>query len=195
MTSDAASEAMLAEMGACAHRLGMAFGREAERAEGWARRLELFELFDRCFYGVRVAIALKLRLRRAAVTELRAARPETREAERERPETEPLETEPRERLDADREREGERASLPLLIKTLKGVAADAAARPRPPPAELTALTALLSRTPSPAGPAARPASGALRSRLAGAAALPMTTPPPRAGPLVRGLAATGPPRR
>jgi len=86
----------------------------------------------------------------------------------------------RERLDGDRDREGERASLPLLMKTLRGVAADAAALPGPAPAK-------------------RPAP--LRLRLSGAAVL--TMPPPRAGPVSnafatqapRPRAATGPPGR
>lgn len=55
---------MLPEMSACAYRLGMAFGQAAEPAEDDGRRLEMFQLFDRCFFAVRVATALQLRLRR-----------------------------------------------------------------------------------------------------------------------------------
>jgi hypothetical protein len=207
-SADLTTETMLAEMAAVAHRLGMAFAREAEREADWKRKAELFGLFDRCFFGVRVAIALKLRLRQAAraapvgVSVLNEAReaddfhqrgdpPET-----ERPDTaEPV----RERLDADRDREGDRASLPMLMKTLRGVAADAAALPGPAPAELPALTALLARATGTGGPATR--APPLRSRLSGAAVL--TMPPPRAGPVasafaiqaLRPRAATGPPGR
>ena len=56
---------MLSELSQCAYRLGLAFGHEAERAEDTARKLEYFRLFDRCFFAVRVATALELRLRRA----------------------------------------------------------------------------------------------------------------------------------
>lgn len=210
MTLDLVSETMLTEMSACAYRLGMAFAREAEREADWTRKAELLGLFDRCFFGVRVALALKLRLLQAARATPGAAhqRGETREAddfhergdppETERPDVgEPL----RERLDADRDREGERASLPLLMKTLRGVTTDAAALPGPAPAELPALTALLARATGARGQAIRPAP--LRTRLSGAAALPISTAPPRAGPAANAFAtqtlrprtATGPPRR
>jgi hypothetical protein len=206
--ADPTTETMLAEMAAVAHRLGMAFGREAEREADWKRKAELFGLFDRCFFGVRVAIAPKLRLRQAAraapvgVSVLSEAREADDFHERgDPPETErPDAAEPvRERLDADRDREGDRASLPLLMRTLRGVAADAAALPGPAPADLPALTALLTRATGTGGPAKRPAP--LRSRLSGAAVL--TMPPPRAGPVAGAFAtqalrprtATGPPRR
>ena len=55
---------MLAEMSACAYRLGMSFGRQAEAAQETSRKLEMFRLFERCFFAVRVATALQLRLRR-----------------------------------------------------------------------------------------------------------------------------------
>ena len=57
--------AKLSELSACAYRLSLAFGREAEGAEDAARKLEYFRLFDRCFFAVRVATALELRLWRA----------------------------------------------------------------------------------------------------------------------------------
>jgi hypothetical protein len=202
MSAALAPEAMLAEMCACAHRLGMAFGREAEAAQDRAERMALFDLFDRCFFSVRVGVALQLRLRRE-----RGLRPtrgpadayiETpaveREAERlrEPPERDEPADRP-ERLDErDRDRETERASLPILLKTLRGVAAEAAARPGPRPAELPSLTALLERfggeasppanTP-PTPPAPRPAAS-LRERLARSGAAAILAPP-----------ATGPPRR
>lgn len=190
---------MLAEMGAVAHRLGMAFGREAERETDWARKRALFDLFDRCFFGVRVAISLRLRLVRTAGA-APGAQP-SREAERERADPPETERPGRVRPDADREREGEPASLPLLLKTLQSVAADAAALPGPPPAALQSLTALLARATR--EPAIRPAPQALRTRFAGASALAMVIPPPRAGPAAHGFAAhglrpraaTGPPGR
>ena len=192
--------AMLAEMGAVAHRLGMAFGREAERETDWARKRELFDLFDRCFFGVRVAISLRLRLVRTAgaAPGAQPSRDEAREAERERADPPETERPGRVRPDADREREGERASLPLLLKTLQGVAVDAAALPGPPPAALQSLTTLLARATG--DPAIRPAPGALRTRFAGASALAMAIPPPRAAAHsfaahgLRPRAATGPPR-
>ena len=187
-----ADRLMLSEMSACAHRLGMAFGREAERGQDWDRRLEYFKLFDRCFFAVRVAIALKLRLGRDLSV---AERAQDERAERERPDS------LREAPDRDRERdrEVEPASLPLLLRTLEGIAADAAALPGPEPADLPTLRELLARvksTPAAAPRAAR-TGASLRTRLAGSAtAAVMTAPaPPRP---VGGLAlrrATGPPPR
>ena len=196
--------AMLAEMGACAYRLGMAFGTEAERAQTTADSLQYFHLFDRCFFAVRVGIALELRLKREAG---RGADSKDREdaAERDPPEderAEPLELERPERLqytERDREREAEGASLPLLLRTLENVAADAAALPGPPPAALPTLQDLLARFSS--HPVAAPGSGSqpLRARLTGSAGRPtaaqtLTFSPlaPRDGPHLRG--ATGPPR-
>jgi hypothetical protein len=186
--------AMLADMGACAYRLGMAFGTEAERAQTAADRLQYFQLFDRCFFAVRVGIALELRVKREAG---RAGASLDRNdladrAERDPPEderAEPLELErpePLEYTERDREREAEGASLPLLLRTLKGVAADAAALPGPPPTALPTLQDLLARfspdavaTPTskilPQGPWARPqadpttGSARLRGRWLGAA--------------------------
>lgn len=136
---------MLAQMSACAYRLGMAFADEAERTEDRGERLELFGLFDRCFFAVRVATALQLRLRREAA---RAPEDETTSdaPERERPERAERD---RERLDTDRDRETERASVPLFLNTLRGVAADAAALPRGRPAELPTLQDLLATATAP----------------------------------------------
>src|SRR5258707_2047323 len=99
---------MLSELSECAYRLGVAFGHEAEGAEDWARKLEYFRLFDRCFFAVRVATALELRLRRTAAGEAfverddvgdRADPPEDERADSgTNPERERLE-------DADRDRE------------------------------------------------------------------------------------------
>src|SRR5262245_12101837 len=85
---------MLTAMSACAYRLGMAFGREAESAEDHARKVELLGLFERCFFSVRVATALRLRLgREPAAAEARAT---ASAAQREHLETERLETDPSE---------------------------------------------------------------------------------------------------
>ena len=155
---------MLAEMGACACRLGMAFGAEAERALTTSDRLRFFQLFDRCFFAVRVGIALELRLKREAGRGAGGSEREDREdsAERDPPEVEraePLELERPERLDyteRDRDREVERASLPLLLRTLAGVVADATALPGPPPAALPTLQDLLARFSSGTDAAPRP---------------------------------------
>jgi hypothetical protein len=166
---------MLAEMGACAYRLGMAFGAEAERAETTADKLQ-------------------------EPTDNLADRAERDPPEDER--AEPLELEPRERLDytdRDRDREAEAASLPLLLRTLEAVAADAATLPGPPPAALPTLQDLLAQFSSNAGAAPGPGGAPpLRARLAGSVAgqtltfSPPVPPMVRGGPRLRG--ATGPPR-
>jgi hypothetical protein len=210
--------AMLADMGACAYRLGMAFGTEAERAGTAADRLQYFQLFDRCFFAVRVGLALELRLKReagrAGASPMREGRDDLADRaerdplederaeplERERPET----LEDPERLDyteRDREREAEGANLPLLLRTLQGVAADAAALPGPPPAALPTLQDLLARfSPDAAAPPVPGAAQPLRARLT-ASATPLAarpppgqtlTLPPPAPPDSRD--ATGPPR-
>lgn len=205
---------MLAEMGACACRLGMAFGAEAERALTTSDRLRFFQLFDRCFFAVRVGIALELRLKREAGRGAGGSEREDREdsAERDPPEVEraePLELERPERLDyteRDRDREVERASLPLLLRTLAGVVADATALPGPPPAALPTLQDLLARFSSGTDAAPRPAaSQPLRARLTGSAAAFAATPAsgevltlsppgrPGVGDRPRRRGATGPP--
>ncbi|HEX7886950.1 MAG TPA: hypothetical protein VF474_13320 [Phenylobacterium sp.] len=203
MSADDASAAMLSEMSACAYRLGMALGCEAERVEAWERKLELFNLFDRCFFSVRVATALQLRLQRSPA----AASPRTEVSDAATlPEpADPPETEApgRERLDADREREAEGVSLPILLKTLQGVATDACALPGPPPAELPTLRELLARVTQAPAPVTRPQASGLRTRLAGSATAAVATlSPPSARPEARLplprlplRAATGPPRR
>lgn len=203
MDAAATSDEMLAQMSQCAYRLGMAFGAEAERAETFEQRMAFYAPFERCFFAVRVAVALQLRLRRglpvaapAEVSELE--RPEGLErdrAEHERPDAETVEYE------AERDREVERASLPVLLRTLEGIAIDAERLPCPPPAALPTLKELLaSFTPEAAPP---PRSGALRARLAGSATVLATRPaPPGPRPLRSALRggvayrrATGPPGR
>jgi len=208
--------ARLSALSEIASRLGLAFGEAVEGAADMAGKLEYFQLFDRCFFGVRMATALELRLRREALagragegaSELE--RPERERAERaEAPDCETDGGDDRERRDREREREAEPASLPVLLATLEGVAADAAALPGPEPADLPALREQLARI----GPDARPRPGPklapnltkgadLRARLAGSGAavtLPLALKP--AAKPVRsavGLAlrrATGPPRR
>lgn len=197
-TPDPRSE-RLSELSECAYRLGLAFGAEAERAGDEARKIAYFELFERCFFSVRVATALQLRLGR----DLRAQPMSARESEREAIEREPVERDatehdasggdPRER---DREDDRERASLPVLLKTLGAVAADAAGLPGPEPAALLTLRELLAHAAAaPAAPKRPP--GALRARLAGSAMVPIPQPasPGRTGLSPPPRRATGPPRR
>lgn len=182
----------LSDLSQCAYRLGLAFGAEAERAEDVARKIEFFELFDRCFFSVRVAVALKLRLRRPQT----ASEPMTdRETLADPTERDPPDRDPRER---DREGDRERASLPLLLKTLNGVVEAAAALPGPEPADLPTLRELLAHATASPATLTRP-PGALRARLAGSATVPVRTPKTSARPgsaLAASLRrATGPPRR
>ena len=206
---------MLSELSACAYWLGLVFSGEAERARDTAHRREHFHLFDRCFFSVRVAIALELRLAHAPA-ERRAADlrqdPGDREdladrgdpSEAERPERE---TDVRER---DRDRETEAASLPVLLRTLGAVCTEATALPGPEPATLPTLRALLAHmtsAPPPPQPPLKPGVS-LRTRLAGSgaagaltllplstASAPPTAPPSRPGGAVAMRRATGPPRR
>jgi len=194
---------MLFEMGQCAYRLGKGFAEAAERAEGHAEKLEYFQLFDRCFFAARMSVALELRLRREARADGRAQAldRETGEHEAADPiERDPPETERFTESETEREREREPVSLPVLLATLNGVAADASALPGPEPAALPTLRELLARVKADAAPAARPPPGAkLRARLAGSATAPafaFASPPHpsgrRGGSSLR--RATGPPR-
>ncbi|HEY0437673.1 MAG TPA: hypothetical protein VGC92_13615 [Phenylobacterium sp.] len=202
MTAADTRVAMLAEMRAPTCRLGMAFAAEAERATDAAKKSEFFQLFDRCFFSVRVAIGLELRLERTP-----AARAEPRDAASDREvlvEREPLdEADPPDRYEAEydreRDRETERASLPILLRTLEGVVADAAELTGPAPADLLTLRELLARVK--AQPATLPAKPAnLRNRLVNSGAAATSGPPARrpASNVAEVLAArraTGPPRR
>jgi hypothetical protein len=200
-------------MSQCAYRLGMAFGAEAERAAELDKTLEYFQLFDRCFFAVRVATALELRLARTP-----AAWPREPASDREdlRDRADPSDgpdtsdgdepgCERPERADAerDRERETEAASLPLLLHTLHGVAADAARLPGPEPAALPTLRELLAHAATdPRAPATPPAAAfSLRARLTGSGAgraltlAPSALAPSRSAGALAVRRATGPPRR
>jgi hypothetical protein len=212
MSADDPARHMLDELTACAYRLGLAFGQEAERAQAWARKIEYAQLFERCFFSVRVAIGLRLRLDRTSAVARAAHDPRQDQRERGREPPERLERadaiDPPERegdlapeRDRDRERDVERASLPLLLKTLHGVAADAAALPGPEPAALPTLRELLAEMAAPTAPAAaQPAiGGRLRARLTGSAAPAVTIlarPLPNPGQAAsRPRRSTGPPPR
>jgi hypothetical protein len=193
--------AMLAEMREPAFRLGMTFAAESERAQDIDRKIEFFHLFDRCGFAVRVSIALELRLERTP-----AARPEPREPATDREtlvDREDLaDRDPPDRYepeyDRERDRETERASFPLLLRTLEGVVADAATLPGPEPADLPTLRDLIAHAKAQTPAAPKPAP-TLRSRLASAGAAP--TPPPtkrpasNVGQILAARRATGPPRR
>lgn len=190
-------------MSQCAHRLGMAFAAEAQRSEAIERRLEYFQLFERCFFAVPVATALRLRLRRApAAWPMPAAQGRPSDSpEREGSEREGLERETAERADQERDREVERATLPILLRTLEGVAADASRLPGSQPAALPALRQLLASVRAPSAPPRRSGEG-LRARLAGSATFQTLTVPPaasqRPGGSPPGFASrptTGPPPR
>jgi hypothetical protein len=189
----------LSDMAECAYRLGMAFGAAAETAQGTDRWLEYFNAFDRCFFAVRVSTALELRLNRAPAEPREAAT--DREDLIDRPD--PPETEDRERgydeRERDRDRETERASLPILLRTLEGVVADAEALPGPAPAELLTLRELLAHAKAAPSPAAPRTAQSLRSRLTGSGAATALPPKPHlasnVGQILAARRATGPPRR
>ena len=213
MTSAAPRLEMLSDMAGCAYRLGMAFSAAAEKAQGADGWLAYFNAFDRCFFAVRVATALELRLRRGEPREAAS----DREALIDRPdppEAADCETDGRDRDrdydERDRDRETERASLPILLRTLEGVVADAEPLPGAEPAELLTLRELIAHAKAAPSRSAVPPGTAqsLRSRLAGSAAA--STPPPKAHLASAHLAsnvaevlaarrapsrATGPPRR
>lgn len=188
----------LSELSECAYRLGMGFGRAAEQAEAWERRLECFELFERCFFAVRVSTALQLRLARAPDREAASEREGLERERAERGDAPERDIAPE--RDRDRERDVEPATMPVLLRTLEGVAANAAALPGPQPAALPTLRQLLTHMKSAPALAAAPTAGqGLRARLASSGAVAtLTLPPaPRPGRKIRLpiRRATGPPRR
>jgi len=195
---------MLADMGQCAFRLGKAFCAAAERAEGTDEWLKYFHAFDRCFFSVRVGLALELRLEREAGRGW---------SERREPQGDREDLRDREVLadrddaddalrytERDRDRETERASFPILIRALEGVCADAARLAGPEPAELPTLRELIARVktqPPPVAAAPKPVPG-LRTRLAGSGVTPPTPerrPASNVGEILAARRATGPPPR
>jgi hypothetical protein len=188
----------LDDMREAAYGLGMAFARAAEAEGDLDRKLQLFDAFHRSFASVRLSIALAMRLRREAQA---PARVEI-ERDEERDEAPELSDAPEraERYDErDRDREVERASLPVLLRTLGRVADDAQAL-MPQAAELPTLRELLDRVRAQPAPATPPATAhsPLRARLSGGTAALTLSPPARSG--LPGLGAsprrsTGPPRR
>jgi hypothetical protein len=193
-------------MSQCAYRLGMAFGAVAQAAEDDpTRQICYFDLFERCFFAVRMAASLELRLghSRTASSERQPRERESREQEsreQERPGRERAERHPSERdIDRNRERERDRerepASIPILLKTLGAVVDDAATLPGPAPSALLTLRELLAQLTSDPAPTERsPASlQGLRTRLAGTAATAIL-PPPKPTLSVALHRATGPPR-
>ena len=198
MTTADPSSLMLDALTQCAYRLGLAFGAEAERETMSARGLEYFHLFDRCFFSVRVAMGLQLRLRQAERT-LATEREDLRERA-DRAERDTQKTRDRDPVERERDREVEPTSISVFLKTLQGVAADAANLPGPPHSALPTLQELLAQiTSAPAATPAKPAAG-LRARLATSATAPTLTLPSSTGPKRPTLGvplhrATGPPRR
>jgi hypothetical protein len=209
MTATDHRSQQLSDMADCAYRLGMAFGAAVEPGQGTDQWLAHFNAFDRCFFAVRVATALQLRLGHAPAEPHEAASDHEQLIERsDRPEAEDRD---RGERDYDRDRETEHASLPILLRTLEGVAADAAALPGPEPAELPTLRELLAHAKAEPGLAwaAPRSSQGLRARLT--TSCPATAPPPtplpasprpasprpasNVGQVLAARHATGPPRR
>jgi len=202
MTAPDPRSRQLSEMAECAYRLGMAFGAATEAAQGTGDWLPYFNAFDRCFFAVRVATALQLRLDRAPSAPREAAT--DREALVDRadpPETSESDTDGHDRdrgcddRDRDRDRETERASLPILLRTLEGVAADVKTLPCAEPAEVLTLRELIAHAK--AAPSPR-ASEALAPRPQSGPCLASNVGKVLAARRAPGRApnrATGPPRR
>ncbi|HLZ75638.1 hypothetical protein [Phenylobacterium sp.] len=191
MTSADPRSRQLSEMAECAYRLGMAFGAATEKAQGTDGWLAYFNAFDRCFFAVRVATALQLRLDRTPAGPHEAATDREDLMER----ADPPEAEDRDRGydERDRDRETERASLPILLRTLEGVAADAETLPGAEPAELLTLRELIAHAKAAPSPAQ-----SLRSRRTGSGAAPappLRSPASNVAQVLAARRATGPPRR
>jgi hypothetical protein len=194
MTAADPRVAMLALMREPACRLGMAFAAEAERAANVATKIEFFQHFDRCFFSVRVAIGLELRLERAA----RAAPREPASDRENLVDRDPPDYSDRyePEYDRERDRERERASFPTLIRTLDGVVADAASLPGPEPADLPTLRELLAKMKSTPAPSASEPRPNLRARLADSSVAPAIAtrrPASNVGEILAARRATGPP--
>lgn len=188
----------LDDMRQAAYRLGMGFAQAAEAEGDLDRKLALFDAFHRSFASVRLSIALAMRLAREAQAPARVEAERDAAAETERAEAleRPERPERPERYDErDRDREAERASLPLLLRTLERVADDAGTL-LPQAADLPTLRELLDRVragPPPETPP-RPGPAPLRARLSGGAATLTLAPSPRPRGDLTGLS-SAPPRR
>ncbi|WP_331586021.1 hypothetical protein [Phenylobacterium sp.] len=187
MTASDPRSRQLSEMAECAYRLGMAFGAATERAQGTGDWLPCFNAFDRCFFAVRVATALQLRLNRAPAEPREAATDRKALIDRsDPPETSESDWDSRDRdggygeRDRDRDRESERASLPILIRALEGVTADAEALPPPAPLELVTLRELIAHAK--AAPSPSQTAQSLRSRLTGSGGALAPAPRLQRGP-------------
>ena len=193
----------LDEMRQAAFGLGMSFAQAGMAEDDIDRKLRLFDAYHRSFASVRLSIALAMRLRQEARLALRADAPpaasESAEVERdETPEPSDHAGRPERYDERDRDRETERASLPLLLRTLEQVADDARAL-TPQAAELPTLHELLDRVraqPAPAKPATAPtqAASALRTRLSGGTAALTLAPLHRSGSQLPGLGGVSPRR-
>jgi len=190
----------LARMRQIAFDLGMSFGQAAMAEADLDRKLTLFDAYCRSFSSMRLAISLKMRIEREArMTGRDRPRPEVERDEAvEAPETE--RTERLEELERERDRDTERVSLPILLRTLGRVADDAETL-LPGAAQLPTLRELLARVkaePAQSTPAqaARPqAPSPLRTRLSGGTATLTMPPPPPGLPGLPPRRSTGPPRR
>ncbi|WP_337186550.1 hypothetical protein [Phenylobacterium sp.] len=182
--------------------LGMGFARAAEVEGNLERKLRLYEAFNRGFASVRLAIALAMRARRearlsppspsalAAAARLEAERPEA--PDRPEPPESPERTTYDER---DRDREDERASLPILLRTLARVADDAGTL-TPQAAELPGLRELLDRVgarsgPGPAGPSPTSSADLRSNPRSNSGANPATPLPATPGSALRGRLSGG----
>ena len=150
----------------CAHELSVAVAEAAKVERDQARRLQMFEAFQRGFLAVRMGIRLSIMLRAGARAIPRPAAAPAREApEVERPEIERPEIERPDGPERERDRDYEPVSLPKFLSTLGVMASDAARLPGLPAhvrAELLpTLDTLLARAKGPSAPTSAPASHAV----------------------------------
>ncbi len=168
----------------CAHGLSVAVAEAAKMERDQARRLQMFEAFQRGFLAVRMGIRLSIMLRAGARAIPRPAAAPAREAlEIERPETERAEIERPDGPERERDRDYEPVSLPKFLSTLGVMASDAARLPGLPAqvrAELLPrLDTLLTRAKGPAAqPSAQPSAptSAPASHAVALLARPKATP-------------------
>ena len=152
----------------CAHGLSVAVAEAAKVERDQARRLQMFEAFQRGFLAVRMGIRLSIMLRAGARAVARPA-PARETPEVERPETERAEIERPDGPERERDRDYEPVSLPKFLSTLGVMASDAARLPGLPAHVradlLPRLDTLLARARGPAvqvsAPSPAPASHAV----------------------------------